>query len=93
MACQPCVWKYGDAFKRHEYRRDPEFVGLARCDFCKQEDRRLWLYFAAEKFMGLRSTQEARRADFLKGAIVVSGGWAFHSDRNGNVRRENLWKS
>lgn len=83
LTCQPCLWKYGDAFKRHHYRRDPEFVALARCDFCKSEDRKLWMYYAEEKFSRLRSTQEARNGEFRRGATVASAGLAYRYDKGG----------
>ena len=88
LACQPCTWKYSDAFRRHDYRRDHEFVAIARCDFCKREDRKLWMYYAEEKFSRLRSTQEGRHAEFRRGATLATGGIASRYD-NGGIKS---WK-
>lgn len=89
LTCQPCYWKYGDAFRRHGYRRDHEFQALARCDFCKAEDRQLWIFFAEEKFRHLRSTQEDRNQEFRRGATIVVGGMAYRRDHGGGIQR---WK-
>lgn len=83
LTCQPCTWKYGDAFTRYHYRRDHEFVAIARCDFCKSEDRKLWMYYAEEKFAQLRSTQEGRNAEFRRGATIATGGMAYRYDQGG----------
>lgn len=90
IACPPCTWKYGDAFRRFGYRRDPEFVGIGRCDFCKSEERTLRLYFAEEKFARLRSTAAARHGEFLGGATHAAGGlgWRYVA-REGRVEQ---WK-
>lgn len=89
LVCQPCFWKYGDAFKRHHYRRDHEFVAIARCDFCRNENRQLWMYYAEEKFTRLRSTQEDRNAEFRRGATIAAGGMAYRYD-NGGINRWRL---
>lgn len=90
LSCQPCAWKYGDAFGRHGYRRDPEFVGIARCDFCKTEDRTLWLYFAEEKFRQLRNTVQDRRGELQRGAIYAAGGLGMRlNQKEGRIHQ---WK-
>lgn len=94
IVCQPCAWKYGDALKRHSYRRDPEFLAEARCDFSGRPGGclgagRHWMYYAEEKFKRLRSTQADRQEEFKRSVGVVAGGFVHYP----NGRRQSLWKS